>query len=180
MNKDEIIAGILSREGGYVNNPADRGGPTNWGITEKTAKAHGYTSDMRQLSLHEATMIYEADYWTGPRFDQVAAISPAIASKLCDTGVNMGPSVATKFLQRWLTALNNGGKLYPDLVADGQVGARTLSALTLFLSARGKEGETVLLRAINCTQGARYLELAEGRPANEAFLYGWIKERIAF
>ncbi len=46
------------------------------------------------------------------------------------------------------------------------------------LSARGKEGEQVLLRALNCSQGARYLELAEGREANEDFLYGWVKERV--
>ncbi|VED93728.1 Predicted Peptidoglycan domain [Klebsiella pneumoniae] len=45
-------------------------------------------------------------------------------------------------------------------------------------SARGKEGEQVLLRALNCSQGARYLELAEGREANEDFLYGWVKERV--
>jgi hypothetical protein len=44
--------------------------------------------------------------------------------------------------------------------------------------ARGKEGEQVLLRALNCSQGARYLELAEGREANEDFLYGWVKERV--
>ncbi|MDQ4651164.1 putative peptidoglycan-binding domain-containing protein, partial [Klebsiella pneumoniae] len=43
----------------------------------------------------------------------------------------------------------------------------------------GKEGEQVLLRALNCSQGARYLELAEGREANEDFLYGWVKERVA-
>ncbi|HHN4460772.1 TPA: putative peptidoglycan-binding domain-containing protein, partial [Klebsiella michiganensis] len=30
-----------------------------------------------------------------------------------------------------------------------------------------------------CSQGARYLELAEARPANEAFLYGWVKERVS-
>ena len=41
-----------------------------------------------------------------------------------------------------------------------------------------KEGEQVLLRALNCSQGARYLELAEGREANEDFLYGWVKERV--
>jgi hypothetical protein len=48
----------------------------------------------------------------------------------------------------------------------------------LGISARGKEGEQVLLRALNCSQGARYLELAEGREANEDFLYGWVKERV--
>ncbi|MCV6943035.1 putative peptidoglycan-binding domain-containing protein, partial [Klebsiella pneumoniae] len=115
---------------------------------------------------------------TGPRFDQVAALSTLLADELCDTGVNMGPSVASKFFQRWLTAMNMRGKLYPDLIPDGAIGPRTITALKGYLSARGKEGEQVLLRALNCSQGARYLELAEGREANEDFLYGWVKERV--
>jgi lysozyme family protein len=91
----------------------------------------------------------------------------------------MGPAVAVTFLQRALTALNRGGKDYPDLAPDGRVGAATLSALDAFLAVRGRSsGETVLLRAIEALQGERYLRLAERRPANEAFLYGWLANRI--
>ncbi|WP_414465289.1 glycoside hydrolase family 108 protein [Klebsiella michiganensis] len=178
MTKDQIFDRILGKEGGYVNNPNDKGGPTNWGITQAVARAHGYTGDMRNLTRQQALSILDADYWTGPRFDLIAAVSPVIAAELCDTGVNMGPSVPSKFLQRWLTAMNNGGKLYPDLVADGVIGNRTVIALKSFLSARGPDGEGVLLKALNCSQGARYLEIAEKTPANETFLYGWIKERV--
>jgi len=53
-----------------------------------------------------------------------------------------------------------------------------LSALEAFLHARGASGEDVLLKAIEALQGARYVELAERRPANEAFLYGWLANRI--
>ncbi|MBC3253522.1 glycoside hydrolase family 108 protein [Serratia fonticola] len=179
MTKDQIFNAILGKEGGYVNNPADKGGATRWGITEVVARAHGYSGDMRQLSRETALAILTADYWTGPRFDLIADVSPVIAAEICDTGVNMGPSVPAKWLQRWLSAMNNGGKLYPDLIPDGQIGPRTVSALKSFLLARGKEGEAVLLKALNCSQAARYLELAEQRPANEAFLYGWVKERVA-
>ena len=178
MTKDQIFNSILGKEGGYANNPADRGGPTCWGITEATARAHGYTGDMRVLPRETALAILTADYWTGPRFDQVATISPLIAAEICDTGVNMGPSVPAKWLQRWLSAMNNQGAMYPDLIADGQIGPRTLVALKSFLNARGKEGEAVLIKALNCSQGARYLELAEQRAANETFLYGWVKDRV--
>lgn len=179
MTKDDIFNAILGREGGYVNHPADKGGPTNWGVTQQVARAHGYRGDMRELTRAQALAIYEADYWTGPRFDQIAVFSPAIAAELCDTGINMGPSVPVKWLQRWLTALNDGGRLYPDLLPDGNIGSRTIVALRQYLAARGHEGEDVLLRALNCSQGARYLELAETRAANEAFLFGWIKERVS-
>ncbi|WP_276529068.1 putative peptidoglycan-binding domain-containing protein, partial [Enterobacter hormaechei] len=53
------------------------------------------------------------------------------------------------------------------------------SALKSFLEKRGGEGEIILLRALNCSQGQRYLELAEQRPANESFVYGWMRERVS-
>ena len=91
----------------------------------------------------------------------------------------MGPAVAATFLQRALTALNRNGGDYPDLVPDGRIGPRTLAALDAFLEVRGRRGgETVLLRALEALQGERYLRLAERRPANEAFLYGWLANRI--
>ncbi|MBF4815817.1 hypothetical protein HIJ91_10795 [Cronobacter sakazakii] len=41
-----------------------------------------------------------------------------------------------------------------------------------------KEGESVLVKALNCTQGDYYLEITEKREANEAFIYGWLRERV--
>jgi lysozyme family protein len=175
----QLIDGLIEREGGYVDNPADKGGPTCFGITEAVARAHGYAGPMRQLPREEAAAIYRRLYWQRPRLDEVAIRSPRLAAELFDTGVNMGPAVAITFLQRALTALNRGGKDYPDLVPDGRVGAATLGALDSFLRIRGKNsGETVLLRALEALQGERYLRLAERRPANEAFLYGWLANRI--
>lgn len=176
---DELIDELLEREGGYVNNPADKGGPTSFGITEAVARAHGYRGAMRQLPQSEAAAIYRRLYWLRPRFDQVAKRAPRVASELFDTGVNMGPAVAVTFLQRALTALNRNGGDYPDLVPDGRIGEHTLAALDAFLVTRGSSsGEAVLLRALEALQGERYLRLAERRPANEAFLYGWLANRI--
>jgi lysozyme family protein len=178
-NVDRLIEDLLEREGGYVHHPADKGGPTCFGITEAVARAHGYAGPMRSLPREEAIAIYRRLYWLRPRFDQVARRAGRVAAELFDTGVNMGPSVATTFLQRALTALNRNGSDYPDLVPDGRVGPKTLAALDSFLEARGRRGgETVLMRALEALQGERYLRLAERRPANEAFLYGWLANRI--
>jgi len=179
MNVDELIDELIEREGGYVCHSADRGGPTRFGITEAVARAHGYAGAMAELPRDEAAAIYRRLYWLRPRFDQVADRAPRVAEELFDTGANMGPAVAATFLQRALTALNRTGKDYPDLVPDGRVGPVTLAALDAFLEARGKLGsETVLLRALEALQGERYLRLAEKRPANEAFLYGWLANRL--
>ena len=176
---DALIGGLIDREGGYVNHPADKGGPTCFGITEAVARAHGFAGAMKNLPRDEAAAIYRRLYWLRPRFDQVAKRSSRIAAELFDTGVNMGPAVATTFLQRALTALNRNAKDYTDLTPDGRVGPLTLHALDAFLATRGKNGgETVLMRALEALQGERYLRLAERRPANEAFLYGWLANRI--
>ncbi|MBF9817778.1 hypothetical protein I4P58_12210 [Enterobacter roggenkampii] len=177
MTKDEIIDGLLMREGGYVDHPSDRGKATKWGITAKTALAHGY-SDVSLLTQEQARAIYEADYWYGPRFDQVATLSPAIAEELCDTGVNMGPARASEFFQRWLSVLNLRGKLYPDLIADGRIGPRTISAFQAYLNHRGKDGEKVMLRGLNSSQGARYLAIAENDASQEDFIYGQMLNRV--
>jgi lysozyme family protein len=176
---DALIEAVIEREGGYVNHPNDRGGPTCFGITEAVARAHGYAGAMRHLPRDEAAAIYRRLYWLRPRFDEVAKRAKRIAAELFDTGVNMGPAVAATFLQRALTALNRNARDYPDLVPDGRVGPRTLSALDAYLRVRGHQsGQTVLLRALEALQGERYLRLAERRPANEAFLYGWLANRL--
>jgi lysozyme family protein len=175
---DQLVDGLIEREGGFVSHPADKGGPTCFGITEAVARAHGYAGPIRQLPREEAARIYKRLYWLRPGLDQVASRSVAVAGELFDTGVNMGPAVAATFLQRALTALNRNGQDYSDLTPDGRIGSQTLAALDAFLKVRGANGETVLLRALEALQGERYLRLAERRPANEAFLYGWLANRI--
>jgi lysozyme family protein len=175
---EQLVDGLIAREGGFVDHPADRGGATHWGITEAVARAHGYSGPMALLPRWEAAAIYRRLYWLRPRFDAVARRAPRIAAELFDTGANMGPGVAATFLQRALTALNRNGSDYADLTPDGRVGEATLAALDAFLALRGPGGETVLLRALEALQGERYLRLAEKKPANEAFLYGWLANRI--
>ena len=113
-----LIDALIEREGGYVNHPADRGGPTCFGITEAVARAHGYRGAMAELPHDEAAAIYRRLYWLRPKFDQVAARAPRIAAELFDTGVNMGPAVAATFLQRALTALNRNGKDFGNYILD--------------------------------------------------------------
>lgn len=176
---EPLIDSLLEREGGYVNHPADRGGPTCFGITQDVARANGYYGSMRALPRDEAAAIYKRLYWLRPQYDQVAKAAPSVAAELFDTGVNMGPAVATTFLQRALTALNRNASDYPDLVPDGRIGPTTLNAFASFIKTRGASGgQKVLLRALEALQGERCLRLAERRPANEAFLYGWLANRI--
>lgn len=175
---DTLIDRVIALEGNYSDHPADRGGPTRWGVTETVARAHGYVGNMRNFPRKEAATIYKRKYWFLPGFDQIAVYAPDIAAELFDTGINMGTGTASGFLQRALNALNRDGRDYKDISVDRDIGGKTLGALESFLHRRGTEGETVLLKAIEALQGARYIKLAETRPANEAFLYGWLANRI--
>lgn len=178
MTIDRIIDALIDREGGYSDHPDDAGGPTCWGITEAVARRSGYAGEMRDMPRSVAEAIYRRQYVTGPRFHEAAALDEAVGEELVDTGVNMGIAVAARMLQRSLTALNRRQRDYPDLQADGVIGEQTLAALATYLRLRGAEGRTVLLRALNCLQGARYIELAEAREANESFLFGWLRVRV--
>lgn len=178
MTIEDLIEEVIAREGGYSNHPADRGGPTRWGITQAVARQHGFAGDMRVFPREEAAAIYRRLYWLRPRIADVAERAPELAAELFDTGINMGPAVASRFLQRALNALNRNGKDYADMAVDGAIGRVTLAALDAFLDHRGPSGEAVLIKAVEALQGERYLDLAERRPANEAFLYGWLANRI--
>ena len=98
MTIDDLIDAVIDREGDYSNHPADRGGPTRYGITERVARADGYLGDMRAFPLDRARDLYRRLYWTRPGFDRVAERAPQTAAELFDTGVNMGAAVAASFL----------------------------------------------------------------------------------
>lgn len=178
MNFESTIDGIIAREKGYVDHPNDKGGPTNYGITQAVARANGFTGPMTELPLSLARMIYRNRYIVTPSFDKVGIYSLKIAAELIDTGVNMGPQIASTFLQRWLNAFNDRGSHYADLFPDGRIGDVTIGALRAFLRWRSNEGEAVMVAALNSVQGARYLEIAEHDPTQRAFTYGWIRARV--
>lgn len=179
MSIDKLIDGVIGREGRYSNDPRDSGGETMFGITIGVARSCGYTGAMKDLSRDKACAIYREKYVIRPGFANVIPFSEPIAEELVDTGVNMGPAKAAEFLQMALNALNNQGKDYADLVEDQDVGPATIKAFKAYMAKRGKDGELVMLRALNALQGARYIDIARGRSANEAFVFGWFRTRVS-
>ena len=134
--------------------------------------------EMHTLSRHTAAAIYKRVYWHAPAFDQLERLAPKLAAEMFDTGVNMGTGTAIGFLQRALNALNRNSREYTDIFLERKIGPETLRAVKAFLRCRGPSAEPVLTKAIDALQGARYVHLAESRPAQEAFLYGWLANRI--
>lgn len=177
--KNKIINNIIEIEGDYVNDPADSGGETKYGITIAVARAYGYEGEMTDLPRETAFSIYTDKYWDKLHLDSVEQLSEKVATELADTAVNMGTERAATFLQRSLNVLNLRGTLYADIGVDGHIGPATLTALVAFLDERGRDGELVLESMLNALQGAFYVELAERREKDERFVYGWFKWRVA-
>ena len=149
-----------------------------YGITIREARKNGYTGSMKDMPKHIAENIYEMIYWYEPGFYDVSMVYPAVAKELFDTGVNCGTGKAAEFLQITLNALNRQGKDYPDIDEDSDIGPATIKALEAYKAHRGAEGESVLLKALNCLQGARYIELSRVRQKDEKYVYGWLQNRV--
>ena len=171
---------VIGIEGGYSDDPDDRGGKTQLGITEAVARAHGYQGDMRDLSLQFARNVYKTSYWDVLKLDDVGERAPSVAHELFDTAVNMGHEVAGEFLQRSLNTFNRDQTDYADIEVDSFVGPATLAAFNAYIDKRKHEGAVVLTRALNSLQGVRYIQIVEARPTQEKFAYGWFLHRVAF
>lgn len=176
MNIDTMISGLITREGStYTNNPNDNGGPTKYGITQTTARANGYTGDMRDLDEATARNIYKNVYWLQPKFDQLALIDEKLAEKVLDIKVNGGNGVG--FIQRALNTLNYMGVPFADLVADGNLGPASFGALQAYYKQRGALGQTTLYQMVQAQQSVRYMTLAEANKTQEQFSFGWQSQR---
>lgn len=175
---EEIIVSILEKEGGFSDHPNDSGGQTRYGITQSVARAYGYQGEMKNLPIPLAKQIYREKYWNPMNLELVARIMPGIVEELFDTGVNQGNGRAAEYLQLSLNALNRQGQDWPDLKIDGDIGPATLDALRAFVAKRGGDAQVVMLRALNCLQGAFYINLSQRRPKDEDFVFGWLRNRV--
>lgn len=107
----------MTFEGGYSNHPDDTGKITKYGITESVAIAHGFTGDMRELTLDFAKQVYRKSYWDACQCD---VLPDSIRYPLFDAAVNSGVGQAIKWLQ---SAVN--------VKADGALGPMTLHAVNM-------------------------------------------------
>lgn len=165
---DIMIDDMLEREGGYVNNPADRGGPTNFGITLATlADWRGVActaEDVKALTLQEAIKIYRAQYYIGPGID---TLPQSLQSHVFDIGVNSGPRAAIKMLQRTLNTFGD------PIIVDGIIGDKTRDACRRYDAAK-------INNALAQRRLAFYQDLAANDPTQRQFLNNWTNRAKSF
>lgn len=101
MNFDTACARVLGHEGRYVNNPADPGGETNWGISKRSYP----TLDIRNLTRTQAMDIYRRDFWNPIKADR---LHDGVAYQLFDFAVNSGIGTSIRYYQRALEVADDG------------------------------------------------------------------------
>lgn len=160
-----LIEDVLDREGGYVNHPNDRGGPTNYGITQRTlSKYEGREvslEEVRHMTRELAMEIYKQNYYKAPRIDM---LPPDMQAQVFDIAVNSGPRRAVKMLQSVLVWMGY------RLVVDGIIGGQTAQAATL---AERLVGNWTLNNLLAQKRIQFYETLVREDNTQSVFLQGW-------
>jgi lysozyme family protein len=175
MTIKQIIAAIIAKEGGYVNHPADKGGPTNYGITAMSYseyfKCHldAVTVDMiKAIPATLAEKIYYTLYYVRPN---IISLPPLIQPIMLDMAVNHGRRGSVKILQKALIA--NG---YSFSKPDGLIGEKTIAAAEKAVTQLGK----IFIDNLVDYRINYYNEIIEKDPTQAAFRNGWIARAESF
>lgn len=153
----DVIDDIIKREGGLVNDPLDKGGRTEKGISERSnpeAWADGYVTE------EEARAIYQRKYIDGPGFNKIT--DKQLQAQLIDFGVNSGPMIAIQKLQQLL-----------GVKADGVLGNETLVKISR-ANTQQVNNQLVISRVKMICQ------LVQRNPSQLRFLCGWVNRATEF
>lgn len=164
---DRALRIILNAEGGLSNDPLDRGGLTNLGITQRTLdgwrRFHPeFPASVRDLTVDHARAIYERQYWQAAGCDFMPW---PLSLAVFDMSVNSGPGTAIEYLQRTLNSF--GARLRPD----GGFGPLTQAAMEAVLKAEGPL--RIALRFIDVRRDF-YRAIVRNNPSQVRFLRGWL------
>lgn len=160
---EELITDVIRREGGYVNHASDRGGPTNFGITQATLARWRKTSvsadDVRNMSEDEARNIYRAWYFKG--FESVT--DAKTLAFLFDYAVNAGNGKAVKAVQNAI-----------GTIADGVWGPKSQKALDEY------GDQSKLYWPCVCYRFDDFMRIMGNDPSQTVFAHGWANRMKEF
>ena len=150
----EIVNHTLEEEGGYVNDPTDKGGETNFGISKRAYP----NLDVFNLTEDDAIDIYWKDYWVRGKCDKVPSKLQPIYFDMC---VNFGISGAIKVLQA--TANSKGA----NIEVDGRIGPNTIKAI-----------KNLSLERVRAFRVLKFAKIVIANPKQMKFWYGWYRRSL--
>ena len=155
VNFDEIIEVVLHHEGGYVNDPKDPGGETNFGI----AKRSHPDVDIKNLTKDGAKEIYKEHYWDKNKVESLPLQLRHIYFDMC---VNFGRGGAVKVLQQAANSKNRN-----KIEVDGGLGPMTLNAI-----------QNISLDRVRAYRVLRFANIVIDKPNQEKFWMGWFRRAL--
>jgi type VI secretion system secreted protein VgrG len=159
-NSEFAIRYMLKNEGGFVNDPKDHGGATNFGITQATYSTYlgrpARVQDVQDMKIEDAIKIYRKSYWR-PSFDK---LDRGVATAIFDWGVLHGPKSSQMLAQQIANSL--GAKL----VVDGDIGPLSIAAINKITPA-------VFIRSFSVSVKAWFSNRVLDDPSQKRFLKGW-------
>jgi len=180
---DKAILITLKHEGGFVNDPVDPGGATNWGMSIRfltndagDADGDGFldgdidkdgdidVDDIKNMTVEEARKLYRIYFWD--KYDYDTIIDFVVAARVFDMTVNMGPKQTGKIVQR---ALNDCGQ---NVGVDGAIGKNTFAAINC-------TDPEILMAEIRQQHAQFYLDLIAAKPKFEKYRKGWLRRAAA-
>lgn len=155
---DRAFHFVIVSEGGTNDDPIDRGGLTNWGISQKQYPK----VDIESLTIVQAKEIYKHDYWYKNKCN---LMSPDLAMILFDSSVNCGTHSGAKWLQM---ACNKNGS---SIKVDGIIGTKTMSEVNKYSPYK-------LHNIILSERLRRYVWMLNRYPLQKKYIKGWV-DRVA-
>jgi lysozyme family protein len=170
MAKFESFAGKLLRlEGGYVNHPLDKGGPTKYGVILSVWQEHGHdkdgdgdidAEDIKKLSEDDARYIAKKIFWDYFRADSI--LNESVAEFIVDWGYNSGRKTVAKIVQRFV-----------NVESDGIVGIKTLAAINC-------TDQQKLFDTLVTARKAFLNNIVKRKPDQIVFYDGWMNRVNSF
>ncbi len=161
------IEELFKNEGGYNNIKEDKGGATNYGISlrfyQNNINANATFEDIKKLTKEQAEDIYFQYFWLKNNYSEIN--NQKLASKIFDVSVNMGETIANRFLQQSYNALN-----LQQIKIDGICGLTTINSI----NNCSNENIANMLEYIKILQKHHYLEIVKNRSDQQKFLKGWL------
>lgn len=176
---------IKKFEGGYVNDPFDRGGETysgisrvsfpkwrGWSVIDKIKSVNKikYNSKFPELDA-EVTHFYKLHFWDINKLDRIGF--QELAEKMFNIGVNMGSGTAVILFKQSLNLLNKNGRRYKEVSTEDGITNQEIQIVNKYF--KKKQDRNNLLKVLNGLQFKKYIEICENNPHQERFLTAWLK-----
>lgn len=185
----KVVCGrVIGIEGGLADNPADRGGLTNFGLTLRFLIDQGRidaghprfadldldqsgaidSKDLLAMTPSSAERVYRDCVWVPYG---LWSLPEPFDGAVFDQVVNDGPGAAVKLLQRAINSAFHGAVGVRPLDVDGELGPSSRSHLDLAIDHLGKDA---VLGALRNAAAARYEAIVAADPSQKQFLGGWL------